>query len=155
MARKWHACPYLGIRFLVITQPFLGQLGWKLVWELRRLLFIDWWWNFLVMMLIFSFWFFGPLFYFAGKWAWPPSAPLVIWGLQTRKKRGPNITWNFGSTTISNHVFEIFRDERPCLTTRTLFYQIICEEWRLSWYNCREWLAQNFFKPQFLFSRHV
>ena len=41
MAQIRRACPYLGIRVSAITQPFLGQLGWKLLWVLRRLLSID------------------------------------------------------------------------------------------------------------------
>ena len=28
-SQKQHACPFLGIHFLAITQPLLGQLGWK------------------------------------------------------------------------------------------------------------------------------
>ena len=39
--QKWSACPYLGIRFFAITQPFIGQLGLKFLWELKRLLSID------------------------------------------------------------------------------------------------------------------
>ena len=28
IGQKWHACPHLGIHFLAITQPFLGQSNW-------------------------------------------------------------------------------------------------------------------------------
>ena len=37
----WHTCPYLGIRILAITEPFLGNLDEHFFWELRRLLSID------------------------------------------------------------------------------------------------------------------
>ena len=38
MAKKWRACPYLGIRFW----SFLGQLALHLLWKLKRALSIDW-----------------------------------------------------------------------------------------------------------------
>ena len=61
MGQKWRTCPYLSIRFLAKNQPFLGQLGWNFLWELRRLLTIDCSeWEIKVMRLIFHFWLFGP-----------------------------------------------------------------------------------------------
>ena len=49
--------------------------------------------------LFLSFDFLGPLL--AGKWAWPPRAPLMVWGLQTRKKL-PH--WE---NLLANHDLEI------------------------------------------------
>ena len=60
MAEIKRACLYLGIRFLAITQPFLGQSGWKFLWD-----------SFFII--------FEPLF--TGKWEWPPRAFLMAWGL--------------------------------------------------------------------------
>ena len=34
--QKWRGGLYLGIRFLAITQPFLGQLGWNFWLKLSR-----------------------------------------------------------------------------------------------------------------------
>ena len=51
--------PFLGIRVLAITQPLLGQLGWNLLWELRRLFFIEWWWESQETMFILIFAFLG------------------------------------------------------------------------------------------------
>ena len=59
---KWRACPYLGIRFLAITQPFFNQLGWNFLWKVRKLLSIDCWLEIAidVMMIILHLWFFRP-----------------------------------------------------------------------------------------------
>ena len=94
MAKKWRTCPYFGIRFSAITQPFLGQFDWKFWLELMRLLSIDKWWEIQVIMLTFQFSFFGPLL--AGKWAWP------LWPGSSKpdQKVGP-LGGPFGSTAIS------------------------------------------------------
>ena len=83
-------CPYLGPFFNHNSANF-GPIGLKNDVNSGDycLLSIDLWWEIQVMMLIFDFWFFGPLL--AGKWAWPP---LMVWGLQTRPKSWPT-GWNF------------------------------------------------------------
>ena len=48
MAKKWRTCPYFGIGFLAIIQPFLGQFWW--------LLSIDWCWDIQGMLFIIHFW---------------------------------------------------------------------------------------------------
>ena len=37
MVKNFCKCPYLDICILAILQPFLGQLDWIILWELRRL----------------------------------------------------------------------------------------------------------------------
>ena len=60
---------------------------------------------------------FGPLF--AVKWAWPPRAPLMIWGLQTRAK-----IWLNGWTFWANHYLKIFKvkGEPPQGGIRPIFF---------------------------------
>ena len=52
------------------------------------------------------FFIFGPLL--AGNWAWPPLAPLMVWGFQTYQNAGP-LGGNFGPTTISKSGFQNFQ----------------------------------------------
>ena len=56
MSKKWRTCPNLSIRFWAITQTFFGQLGWKFLWELRRLLSIDWLSKLWCLFVSFDFW---------------------------------------------------------------------------------------------------
>ena len=130
--KKWCACPYLGIRFLVITQPFLDQLDWNFSWDFRPLS-IDWWWEIWGYDRYFSVLIFGPLL--VGKWAWPPLAPLMVWSLQTKPK------WVdlLGQSLSRNHVFEIYRGEPPpCLICtedkRTRVGKVIMKNWSLAKY---------------------
>ena len=57
-------------------------------------------WAYVFWHTFFNFWFFGPLL--AGKWAWPPHAPLMVRGLQTRPK-----IWPSGWTFCANRYLEI------------------------------------------------
>ena len=47
----------------------------------------------------------GPLL--AGKWAWPPRAPLMVWGLQTQPKRCPT-GWTFWANRYLEIMFSKF-----------------------------------------------
>ena len=73
MAKKWHTCPYLGIRVL----PQLSHFGanWaETYYGSSEYYFLSI--NDDKFKFIFIFLFFGiPL---AGKWMWPPRAPLMV-----------------------------------------------------------------------------
>ena len=76
---------------------------WKFLWELRRLLSIDWWWESYDAYFSFSiFW-----ATFGGKMGWPPHAPLMFWGLQTRPKSWPT-WWTFWVNRYLDIMFSKF-----------------------------------------------
>ena len=118
MAKKWHVCPYLGIRFLTI----FGSMRLKIFvltqeTSIYRLVVRN-----RSNVAYFSFRIFGSLL--AGKWTWPPCAPLMAWGFQTKPKRWPT-GWNFSA----NHYLEIMFWNFQGRTTTTLkcFRDKICK----------------------------
>ena len=111
-----------GHTFLAITQQFFDQSGWNFLWELRKLLSIDCWYEINVMALSFLFRFLGP--FLAGKWAWPPRWRLRIWGQKTDQKVGPR--WGpFGSHVISKSCSRNFWPWTPRKVYKLLFCQMI------------------------------
>ena len=70
--QKWHAYPYLGIRFFGRSRDYDLSIGSMIN---------------LGYDAYFSLLIFRPLL--AEKWAWPPHAPLMCWGLKTRPKSWP------------------------------------------------------------------
>ena len=75
---------------------FFGH-NWAISWPIGLKIFVSsgdikiiyWLWEEMqVTMLIFHFWYFGPLL--AGKLAWPSRAPIIVLGLQTQLLRLAN-----------------------------------------------------------------
>ena len=91
--------------FYYNSKPFLDQLDWNFLWELRRLLSIDCWWEIQVMILIFHFW--ATL---CGKIAVVTTRPPNGLGIKTRPKR-----WTFWANHYLEIVFSKFSDCYWCL----------------------------------------
>ena len=108
MAQIRRVCPHLGIRFLAIAQPFLGQLGRKFLWELRRLLSINRWWQIQVMILFFI------LDFWSNLWQENGCGHHKSGASKPKQKVGP-LGGPFGPTAISKSYFRNFQAWTPSL----------------------------------------
>ena len=85
----------MGIRFLAITQQFFAKSGWKFLWWLKRLLFIDWLWEIM----------------------WRQR----VWDFKTRPKSWPN-RWTLKVNRYHENIFSKFSSlNPPPLTARPYF----------------------------------
>ena len=60
----------------------------------------------------------------AGKWAWPPRSPPMVWGLQTQPKSWPT-EWNFWANRYLEIMFSKFSGGEPPLNL-TSYHCTVC-----------------------------
>ena len=85
----WPICPYMGIRFLTITRSFFGQSSSNFIWQLKRLLSIDWCWEIWIRTIIFKFRILGPNL--AQKKSVVPHSAIRVSDLKTQPISWPKV----------------------------------------------------------------
>ena len=98
--QKMARMPIFGLSFFGHNSAISGPIGLKVFKGVQETIIYRLVMRNLSYDAYFSVLFFGPLL--AGKWAWPPRASLMVWGLHTQLK-----SWPTGCTFRANHYLEI------------------------------------------------